>query len=369
MKRLCVIGCLLVPLSACGAVEMEPLKIGYIGPITGKALSYGTDTVNGTRMAVEEMNALGDVRGRNVELIVHDADCDSEKAKQAARKLIEEDKVIAIIGGQCSAETLGAAPIAEAARVIMISPVSSSPDVTNAGNFIFRVYPSDAQKTKAMAKYLHENGRTRLAMISEDTPFAGAFRDDLLDKMGGNVIFDVTVPPDTLRFGDLMQSLKGKEFDTFFPNIQSDVVMAALMNDFRKAGFRQPAITHDVGDSMTLGTFVEEAIEGMEIVTVPTAVHDRVFAGRYVNIYGIPQQSLPFAAHAYDATMVLLQAVKDVGTDSAAIRDYLLDLPSYEGATGSFHFDENGDVVGIPFVLKRFHNGKMMTTIDELPVE
>ena len=244
----------------------------------------------------------------------------------------------------------------------MISPVSSSPDVTNAGDFIFRVYPSDTLKTKMIAKYLQDRNLTKIALISERTDFAMDFRDSLKRNVGAeNVVFDKVVEPGTKNFDDLMEDLEDTSFDVFFPNMQSDAVMAEIVLALRAQGFVQPILTHDVGDSTTLGEFAPGAVEGMHVITVPTSGDKGTFATMYVEKLGVPQQALPFAAHAYDATNVLLQAMTAVGTDGKKIRDYLYNLESYEGVIGPFRFNSDGDVLGIPFALKEFKNGKIVT--------
>ncbi|MDP6562065.1 MAG: ABC transporter substrate-binding protein, partial [Candidatus Peribacteraceae bacterium] len=117
MKRLLVpLFALGVLLSACSPVADDgtgPIKIGYIGPLTGEAASYGVDTLNGTELAVAEINAAGGINGRLIELITEDGRCTGTDAASAAQKLVNVDKVVAIIGGQCSGETLAAAPIVE----------------------------------------------------------------------------------------------------------------------------------------------------------------------------------------------------------------------------------------------------------------
>lgn len=360
-KRLALLLCVFT-LSACQLYNREPIKIGYIGPLTGEAASYGIDTINGVKLSIEEINAKGGIKGRPVTLLVEDTRCVGIEAAHAARKLIHVDKVSAIIGGQCSGETLAAAPIAEKAHIPMISPVSSSPEITNAGDFIFRVYPSDALKTKMVAKYLQDRGYEKVALVSERTDFAMDFRDSLKRNIGAeNIAFDAVVEPGTKDFDDLMENLEDTSFDVFFPNVQSDAVMAKMVLALRAHGFLQPILTHDVGDSTTLGERATEAVEGMHVITVPTSGDKGVFAVMYVEKLGVPQQALPFAAHAYDATNVLLQAITEVGTDGKKIRDYLYDLETYEGVIGPFRFSPEGDVQGIPFALKEFKNGKMVT--------
>ncbi|HLD07904.1 MAG TPA: ABC transporter substrate-binding protein [Candidatus Peribacterales bacterium] len=361
----------LLTLTACqtgGSGDEGPLKVGFIGPLTGDAAPYGVDMLNGTKMAVEEINTAGGVNGRMIELVVEDGRCTGADSASAAQKLVNVDKVIAIIGGGCSGETLAAAPIAEAASVVMISPLSSSPDVTMAGDFIFRDYPSDALKTKAMASLLREEEFTKLAMISENTDFAQAFRESLKQDLGVDmVVFDEVVDPGTKDFRTLITRLKDLEFDIFFPNGQSDAAIAAMMQQLREQGLLQQAISHDVADSITLGTLAPEAVEGMYIVNVPTAGEGGEFQKTFDQKFGGAQATIAFAAHSYDATKVLAKAIGTVGTAGTAIRDYLYSMPAFSGVVGNFTFDRNGDVVGIPYGLKAFKEGAIVKVRD-LPV-
>ena len=356
-------------LTACqGVTSQDPMKIGYIGPLTGEAASYGIDTVNGVKLAVDEVNAAGGVNGRQILLMVEDGRCTGADAASAARKLTSVDKVVAIIGGQCSGETLAAAPIAEAAQVPMISPVSSSPDVTAAGSFVFRNYPSDALKTKVMADAFREKGYAKVAVISENTDFAIAFRNALKMDAGEDAMtFDEVVEPNTKDFRSLFTRLKEVPFDIFFPNGQSDTTVAVMMQQFREAGFTQPAISHDVADSATLGEIAPEAVEGMQVISV-TSLGESPFAATFRAAYGEPEATMTFAAHAYDAANVLFAMLKQGAEDGPAIRDALLGLESFPGVAGTFHFDANGDVVGIPYALKEFHDG-ILSEVARIPLE
>ena len=364
-KNLLPLALLTLTLAACAPAEEgtnEPIRIDYLGPLTGEAASYGIDTLNGTKFAVDEINAAGGINGRMIELVAEDGKCTGADAASAAQKLVNIDKVVAIVGGQCSGETLAAAPIAETGKVVMMSPISSSPDVTQAGTFIFRDYPSDALKTKATASYLKREKLTKLAIISENTDFASAFRTALKTDFGEeNLVFDEMVEPGTKDFRSLITRLKDEEFDVFFPNAQSDAVMAAMMQQLREQGFEQVAITHDVGDSATLGEIAKDAVEGLLVVAVPSLGEGGTFGNAYKAKYGNAQATMTFVAGAYDAMHVFAQVMAEVGTDGTAIRDALYALKDYKGIVGTFHFDENGDVVGLPYALKTFKDGKIET--------
>ena len=179
-KFLSLSACIALTLSACQpAGSGDTIKIGFIGPLTGDAAAYGVDTLNGAKMKVDEINAAGGINGKQISLIVEDSKCNGADAVSAAQKLANVDKVVGVIGGACSSETLGAAPIFEAAKIVEIGTLSSSPDITKAGDFIFRAYPSDALKTKAMAQYFRSKGFTKVAVIAENTDFCVGFRHAL----------------------------------------------------------------------------------------------------------------------------------------------------------------------------------------------
>lgn len=336
----------------------DPIKIGYLGPLTGEAASYGMDTLSGVKIALEEINAQGGINGRKIELIAEDGRCTGTDAAGAAQKLIHVDKVSVIIGGQCSGETLAAAPIAEAAKVPMMSPLSSSPDVTKAGDFIFRDYPNDALKTKAMANYFKEKGYKRIVTITENTDFAMAFRASFTEQVGAEAfVLDEVVEPGTKDYRSLLTRLKGKEFDVFFPNGQTSATIAAMIDQFREQGFQQPMVSHDVAQDKSLLDLAPSASKGMRAIGVPEVAASSVFGSKFTSKFGDAQASLAFAAHAYDAMQVLAVTMKAVGTDGSNIRDYLYALEDYEGVVGHFRFDKNGDVVGIPYVLYEVKDG------------
>lgn len=368
MKRLLPLSLAFLFIAACApfgdGADTGPLKLGYIGPLTGDAASYGVDTVNAVRMKIEEVNAAGGVNGRTVELIAEDGRCNGADAASAAQKLTTVDKVVGIIGGQCSSETLAIAPIVETAKVVIISPVSSSPAVADAGEFTFRVMPSDAHKATATANYLEREGYEKLALLSENTDYATGLRDALADAFGmENVSFNETVDPGTKDFRTLFTRLKDMEFDVFFANAQSDSVAAAMVQQFREAGFTQPIVSQDVADSATLGELAKEAVEGMRLVNTSNTLGEGgadSFAARFRAKYGEAQSSQSFATLAYDAAGVLLETIGKTGTDGMSIRDALYALPSYTGAAGAFHFDGKGEVVGIGYALKEFQDGKVV---------
>lgn len=371
MKRLLALSALAVlTLSACKSQtsSSDTIKLGFIGPLTGDAVALGKDMLNGVTLAVKEANAKGGVNGKQVEIVAEDAHCTGgADAANAAQKLVGVDNVVAIVGGLCSSETLAAAPIAEAGKRVLMSPGSSNPSISQAGDYIFRNYPSDALKAVAMAKYINQKGYTKIAIISENTDYCTGLRDALVKEVGtaATFVFNESVDPGTKDFRTLLTRLQGQEFDVFITNANSDGIIAVMVQQFRDQGLKQPILGADTADSQVV-VDVGAAAEGMQLINVPTAGEGKPFEQTFTAAYGKPQSSIAWGAYAYDAANILMKAMADVGTDGTAMKDALYKL-TYTGVVGTVHFDANGDPVGIPYVVKEIKGGKIVT-VQDLPL-
>lgn len=369
MRKLLAVSSLVgIALAACSGSDTGPITIGFIGPITGDIAAIGTDTMHGAKLAVDEINAKGGIKGRTVELVVEDGKCSGADAATAAQKLVNIDKVSGIVGGQCSSETLAAAPVAESAKIVLISPVSSSPDITHAGEFVFRPYPSDDLKGKAMGNYFTKSGFTKVAVISENTDFCQGILASVRKYLpsGVSVVFDEKVEPSTKDYRTLLTRLQDTDFDVFIVNSQSETTGSVLLAQMRELGMMQQALGADVLDTPKMAELAGEAAEKLHVISVPTMEETSPFGQKFIAAYGKPQFNLVYAAHAYDAANVLLKGLAESDTPAGA-REILAAMPPYAGVTGTFHFDANGDVIGIPYVLKEFQ-GKMIVKLEDIPL-
>jgi len=369
MKKITAFSALIaLSLTACQPAAddgKDSIKIGLITPLTGEVAALGMDILHGTQLKLKEINEAGGIDGRMVELIAEDGKCTGSDAASAAQKLIHIDKVVAIEGAGCSGETLAAAPIAEEAKIILISPSSTSPDITDAGDFVFRTNPNDDLKTTAMANYFKENDLGKVAIISENTDFAVAFHDSLEGKIGEDAfVFDEVVEPGTKDYRTLMTRLSDVDFDVFVVNANLPPSAAIMVQQLREQGLEQLAIGQDVSDATEVIKLAGEASEGLQVINVPTIGHNTKFGQKFLAEYGEPSANMSWGAYGYDTLGVLLQAIAKVGTDSEAIRDYFYDLDGYRGVVGTFAFDENGDVTGIRYALKEVQNGEFVKIED-----
>lgn len=353
-------------LAGCTSTNADTIVIGFVGPLTGDAASYGVDMMHGAQLKIDEINAAGGIDGKMVTLVAEDGKCNPSDATASIRKLLTVDHPVVILGGVCSGETLAMAPIAEDVETILLSPGSSSPDITDAGTYTFRVYPSDALRTKVMASFMQQKKYKRIAILSENTDYAIGFRDSLRRDIGNNmeIVFDESVEPGTKDYRSLITRLKDAKADIFVANGQYPASVAAMLQQMREQGITMPAITQDVGQTVETITLAGDASEGLMAINPPSVGADSPFGKLLTQQYGGAQGAIAYAAFAYDAAGVLINAITEVGTDGPLLREYLLDLPSYDGVVGSISFDENGDVVGVPYKLLEVKNGAWVETAD-----
>ena len=144
------------------------VKIGFMAPLTGGAASYGLSIKKGVDLANKET-------GSKLQIVYEDSRCSGKDAVNAINKLVSIDKVSAIVCEVCSGATLAAAPIAERNKVVMISSSSTSPNITNAGVYIFRTVPSDALQGDFGAKYVFSKGHRKLAILYSNEEYGMGF--------------------------------------------------------------------------------------------------------------------------------------------------------------------------------------------------
>ncbi|MDQ2974206.1 MAG: ABC transporter substrate-binding protein, partial [Acidobacteriota bacterium] len=133
--------------------DRSTIKIGFFGDLSGPTFNFGQSAMNGVLMAAVEINQAGGINGHNIDIVIEDDKGSPESAAQSAGKLISRDKVVALIGAGASGDSLAAAPLAQSARVPLISPSSTNPAVTQVGDYIFRACFIDGFQGEVMAKF------------------------------------------------------------------------------------------------------------------------------------------------------------------------------------------------------------------------
>lgn len=350
--------------------ENKELAIGFIGPLTGEVSTFGNEAKNAVTIAIQEINTSNYIPGISLKAIYEDGKCTGKDASAAAQKLVNIDGVKLILGGLCSGETLAAAKIAEPAKVIMLTSFSSNPAVSQAGDFVFRNCITDRDRGRAAATLVSQRNLRRPASISENTDYClglkTAFKETL-EENGIKLPLDEFVNPSDLDFRPILLRMKSKNPDVLFINMQGGNRAGLVVKQIREIQWDIPIIGNNVFSStdFRISAGGTERIEGLVFVDAPKINSDRFKAllAKYKKLHGEVIQSDFSIAFTYDAVYLLADAVKAVGLDTLKIRDYLYKLPDFAGVGYQYHFDINGDMVGVPYVVKQIRNG----VVEEVP--
>jgi len=337
-------------------VSTGPIKIGFIGPLTGDGAPYGEAARGGLQIALDEINDNGGINGRMISIIYEDGECNNKSAVSAAQKLVNVDKVKIIIGGLCSGETLSIAPITEAAKIILFSPGSSAPSITSAGDYVFRNHVSDNYGGEFLAGVVAKN-RSRIAIFSESTDYAQGLRQAFKMKLKNPAVFDEAFESSTKDFRSMLTKTKATNPDAIVIIAQVGGNAATIAKQARELGLTQQFYSAYLAgpEYLTGGKAVEGTImvDDVSLITSKGKNLSRLYRERF----GSEPTYSVYVGGAYDAAFILSGAIDAIGENSDGIRDYLYNMKNFDGALGSYHFDQNGDPVGLTLTVKKVENG------------
>uniref|UniRef100_A0A7C3MI04 ABC transporter substrate-binding protein n=1 Tax=Dictyoglomus thermophilum TaxID=14 RepID=A0A7C3MI04_DICTH len=338
---------LVIPLQAAGTI-----RIGAIFPITGPLATFGTSCANGAKMAIEEVNLRGGVLGSKIELLIEDDQYKPEEAANAAKKLIERDKVVALIAEVTSSVTLVVAPIAQQSKIVLLTPTATNPKVTQVGDYIFRACFIDDFQGEVMANFVYKNLKLKTAAIltavtSDYSKGLAQFFKQKFTALGGKIVAEESYSEGDSDFRAQLTKIKSAKPDfVYVPGYYADV--GPILLQARELGITVPFGGGDGWDSPVLLQTAGKAAEGCffsnHYSPDSKEVVVQTFVKNYQKKYGTTPDAL--AALAYDAAKLLVDAIKRAGsTDSSKIRDALAATKGFRGVTGVITFDANRNPV------------------------
>ena len=341
----------------CKKAEVKPteqvVNLGGIFPMTGGSATFGTSSKNGVVMAVEAFNAAGGATIDGVKTTINYINEDDagspEVGASAAQKLINQDKVIGIIGGLMSKVSLAIAPIAQAASVPEIAPPSTAPQVTLVGDYIFRACYIDSFQGAVMGDFAWNTLKVKTAAVLYDNGndynkgLAEYFKAGF-EKNGGKVVaFEAFTDEDkTVDYKAQLTKIKAAKPEfLYLPNYYAST--ALMLKQAREMGLNCQTGGGDGLDSPDLVKIGGAAVEGL-VFTNGFSKDDpnpivQAFVTAYMTKYGVAADSM--AALSYDATGLFLDAFKTAGSIKGSdIRDAMKNT-SFSGIGGVYKFDAN----------------------------
>ncbi len=326
--------CLFLTVPAAAAI-----KIGLYLPITGPAAAMGQMVWEGVQVAHK---LQPQVLGQPVELVLMDTRSDRIEAANAVSRLIEKDKVAAIIGEVISSDTLAGVPIAERAQIPNISPTATSPLVTQNRGYAFRAAYVDDLQGKIAARFAYENLKARRVAVLIDQAqdycvgLAKFFQEEF-QRRGGQIVSTSYIQTGDQDFSAQISALKGGKPDLIYaPNYYSEV--ALLAKQLQDLGVKIPVLTGDGAQVPELVTIGGPAVNGMYFTALfhrqgATTELGRKFMQAYEAAYKKPLDG--FAALGGDAYFLLTAAMTRAGgADGPQVAQALAATKDFPGVTG-----------------------------------
>jgi branched-chain amino acid transport system substrate-binding protein len=324
------------------------IKVGEVDPLTGGVSQFGIGCHQGFVLAFEELNAEGGILGQKIELVTEDDQSKPGQSATAVRKLITQDKVVALLGDATSSATLEAAPIAQADKIPMITPTATNPRITEVGDFIFRVCFLDEFQGRVLARFAREKLKAQKVFTLTDVKqdysidLLKFFKEEFT-KLGGTIVGEQSYSTGDTDFRAQLTPIRAAKPDAVFvPGYYQEV--ALIVKQGRQIGLTMPFIGCDGWANQTLIAIGGKAVDGCFFSNHFSPDDQTPIVKSFVMKYQEKYGTLPdtFSALGYDAARLLADAIKRAGSsDSQAIRDALAKTAGFQGVTGEISLDAN----------------------------
>src|SRR4051794_3594956 len=353
----------------------DKVRIGVFMSLTGSTANFGISSTNGIKMAADEVNAAGGINGKQVDVLVQDDRSDASEAATIVTKFVTQDQVHAILGEVASSRSIAAAPIAQNAKIPMLTPSSTNPEVTKKGNFIFRSCFIDPVQGAAIAQFAAKTlGAKRAAiMVDRKNDYSTGLEKVIsatFTKMGGQMVGTQSYQEGDQDFNAQLTDLKGKNPEVIFvPGYYNDVGLIA--KQARDKGITVPLVGGDGWDSAQLYAIGGAALNGSFFTNHYSPFDTDPKVQKFVNDYKSRYGSVPdaLAATAYDAAKIMFDAIKRANSlDGTAIRDALAATKDFPGVTGNVTFNQDRDAVK-PIVMIEIKDGGTYAVRERVNVE
>ena len=345
--------CALVFLAAVVCLSADPVKIGSVLRLSIGA-EHGIPSKRGVQMAVDEFNAAGGLNGQKVEVIFEDEKDSPTAAVNAVKKLIDVDKVVALVGPMTSGATLASYKIADEGKVVFITPTATSPKVSGASPYLFRGCSQLGTQGKALTDYIAKTYKPKtVAVFYSNEPYGKACAEvfgKFFTDLGIKEVAKESFNRGDRDFKAQLTKIKGANPDIIFiPGYTPETAPAAAQA--RQLGLNQRIV----------GVYGDMDPEYAKLAG--KAAEGHLIAGEYDENYDTPKNkkfrenyfkqaeaakepvNIMFAALLYDATSLALEGMKKNGPTSEGIKKFLTELKDFDGVTGKLSFNKTNDVV------------------------
>lgn len=353
----------------------DKVRIGVFMSLTGSTANFGISSVNGIKMAADEVNKAGGINGKQIELLVEDDRSDASEAATIVTKFVTQDQVHAVLGEVASSRSIAAAPIAQNAKIPMLTPSSTNPEVTRKGDYIFRSCFIDPVQGAAIGQFAAKglNAKRAAIMVDRKNDYSTGLANNITEtftRLGGQMVATTSYQEGDQDFNAQLTSIKGANPEVIFvPGYYNDVGLIA--KQARDRGITVPLLGGDGWDSAQLYAIGGAALNGSFFSNHYSPYDTDPKVQKFVNDYKALYNTIPdaLAATAYDAAHIMFDAIKRANSlEGPAIRNALAATAAYPGVTGTVTFNENRDAVK-PIVMIEIKDGGTYAVRERVQVE
>lgn len=374
-RKVVMVACALLGAAASAPsaiAQTQTIKIGLIGTLTGFNSVLGEDAKKGAELAVEELNSRGGIGGRKIELKSEDDENDPQKAVTAARRLIDTEKVVAILGPMHSAYARAASQVTRDAKVVQMAPISTMNALTSPVNpYLFRVWVRDSDVAEQLAKLA--TPYKKIGILYETTPWGQGGKDGLVASLKAHGREPASVQAFDINARDLtpqVGNFKKEGVDAVIIQAQGADAAQAL-RAMRQLGYKPQVLGHP---GLTMASFAQLArtladgtvvLDGLD----PEKPQVKQFQAAFKKRYG--QEAFNFmAAAGYDSLMLVAEGLKNADYDPAKLQAGMEKIHNYKGIIGrpdsviSYSPTDHDGYRASDMVLKRYSGGQMVVAKD-----
>lgn len=359
--------------SGGGGSSSDVIKIGVDLELTGGQASFGTSALKGVQLAVDEINQAGGINGKKIEIVQADNASKPEESTRAVKKLISQDKVVAVIGPTTSTNTLAAVQVVQDKMIPFITSAATNPKVTvneqtgKVNDYVFRACFIDPFQGSVMANFSTQNLHAKTAVIYTDTSSDYSkgltkFFEETFTKNGGKILSKESYQQGDTDFNSVLTRIKGEKPDVIYvPGYYQEV--GKIVKQARAMGITVPILGGDGWDAPQLVDIAGKDALNNTYISNHYAADDpdpmiQKFVSTFKNKYNIAPDA--FAVLSYDATNMLADAIKRAGSvDPVKIRDALASIKDFKAVTGTLTLDQNHDPIKAAVVLA-YKDGKQV---------
>lgn len=385
MKKIFILLCLGLLIAGCANKQpsVPTIKIGLIAELTGSIPAVGASCKNAALLAVQNVNRAGglSVNGQKyqVELLIQDSAARPDQAAAVAQKLITQDKVLAIIGPNCSSNALPASEIAEKAKVVLITPWSTNPKTTidvrtgQPKQYVFRACFTDVFEGRVLANFASTTLKAKKVAVLFDIASdvlksqAEQFRK-YFTAQGGQIVAYETYTGGDKDFSAQLTKIKNAHPEiVFVPSYYTDVPLEVAQA--HRLGLTVPFLGSDAWSTEELIKMCGPDCEGFFLSNHYSPNSTNPATKNYVTAYQAAYSTIPddIAALTADAFGLLFQAIsRSPRLESQALRDNLAQIKNYPGVTGNISYQGSGDPIKGAVILQ-IKNGKFVWYADAKP--